>query len=390
MKTHRVLLAGGGTGGHVYPLIAVADALRSLRDDVEPVFVGTERGMEVQAVPAKGYELLLMPVLPLRGAGPLGALRGVARALSLLPSGRRLLKRTGACAVLSIGGYAAGPVSLAAWWAGVPLALLEPNAVAGLANRLTAPFVRRAYTAFPEPERHFRGDRVRRFGVPLRPGFAPSGMPERRGPLRVLVLGGSQGAAALNQCVPAALARLGERVEVVHQCGRAHEAAVREEYRRHGALPRVSVVPFLDDMPAALRAAELVIGRAGASAVSEVAAVGRPSLLIPYPHAAGQHQLENARSLERAGGAITLDQAALTPERLAAEVEGLLRAPERLGQLGERARAFGRPDAALDVARDLLALAGLGVPAEARPGGAASSGASGAVTRARLAEGGLC
>ena len=356
MTEPSILLAGGGTGGHVFPMVAVADALRELYPALRLVFVGTARGLEARIVPERGYELELMEVAPLRGAGLSGFVRGVARAAGALPEARALVRRLRPGAVLSIGGYAAGPVSLAARLLGVPLALMEPNAVIGLSNRLIAPLVQRAYTAFPESERQFRTGVVLRSGVPIRAGFVPRPY-TRSGPkLRVLVLGGSQGARALNEAVPEALARASCPIEVTHQCGRAHEDAVALRYRDAAGLQGVAVVPFIDDMPAAVASADLVISRSGASAVSEICAVGRPSLLVPYPYAAGDHQRRNAESLAQAGAAVCIPSANATPERLAALIDELGAAPERLEQMAEAAAGLGRPHAARTIARDLLGL----------------------------------
>ncbi len=354
-----ILFAGGGTGGHVFPMIAVADALGAIAPGVRLVFVGTSRGLEKRVVPERGYELELMDVLPIRGGGMSGAVRGVGRAAALVGKGRALIKRYAPAAVFSIGGYAAGPVSLAARFGKVPLALMEPNAVIGLANRLVAPFVQRAYTAFEEPEGHFRSGVVLRSGVPIRAGFEPRDYTRRLGALRVLVLGGSQGAKSLNEAVPHALANAATAVRVVHQCGPAHGPAVEELYAALGAQGRAEVVPFIDDMPSAIAGADLVVGRAGASAVSEICAVGRPSVLVPYPYAAGDHQLRNAEALERAGAALCVPSAEATPERLASEIDRLAAAGDVLEKMAEAARAFGRPHAAATIARDLLALAGL-------------------------------
>jgi len=196
-----IVLAGGGTGGHVFPMVAVADALRS-EADVRVVYVGTARGIESRVVPARGDELELLDVLPIKGRGPMGALRGVARAVGTLPRARALVKRLAPCAVLAVGGYASGPFGLAAWLGRVPLAVLEPNSTLGLTNRWLLPFARRAYVAFAETE-HKVGARVaRRTGVPLRKGaFYPTPYVASAG-LRVLVLGGSQGAKALNEVLP--------------------------------------------------------------------------------------------------------------------------------------------------------------------------------------------
>src|SRR3954469_7350032 len=215
--TATLIFAGGGTGGHVYPMIAVADAVREIAPQLRLVFVGTERGMETRVVPERGYQLELMRVLPIRGGGVLGAARGIARAAGSVPQARALLKRLAPSAVFSIGGYAAGPVSLAARSLGIPVALMEPNSVIGLANRLIAPLVQRAYTAFPESERHFKQSVVLRAGVPIRAGFAHAPYNPHLSALRILVLGGSLGAKSLNEAVPHALAQASPNVVVVHQ-----------------------------------------------------------------------------------------------------------------------------------------------------------------------------
>ena len=378
MNGETILMAGGGTGGHVFPMIAVADAVRVLAPSVRLVFVGTERGLETKIVPERGYELELVSVLPIRGGGPRGALRGIARAAASLPQARALVKRYAPRAVFSIGGYAAGPVSLAARVAGVPLALMEPNAVMGLANRLVAPIVQRAYTAFPESERHFAAKAVLRSGVPIRSGFSPRPLPARQGPLRVLVLGGSQGAKGINERVPKALATARVPIVVTHQTGASHVDGVERAYRELGAGDRARVVPFIDEVPDALAGSHLVIGRAGASAVSEICAVGRPSILVPFPYASGDHQLRNAESLAADGAAVCLAEADAAPERLAAEIDRLA-APGELESMASRARARGRPEAAATIARDLLVLAGLRASDEvaARASGSPSNPAEG-------------
>jgi UDP-N-acetylglucosamine--N-acetylmuramyl-(pentapeptide) pyrophosphoryl-undecaprenol N-acetylglucosamine transferase len=354
-----LVFAGGGTGGHVFPMIAVANAVKTLAPDVRLVFVGTARGMEVRVVPMQGFELELLDVLPLRGGGVGGFVRGAVRAFGALGAARALVKTLRPAAVLSVGGYAAGPVSLAAWAQGVPLALLEPNSVMGLANRLVAPLVQRAYTAFEETERHFRRGRVLRAGVPLRSGFAPQPYSPPMTSLRVLVLGGSQGARALNDVVPRAVAKFGSRLSVVHQAGPNNAAEVQGLYAELGLEARVEA--FIDDMPTALARADLVIGRAGAGAVSEICAVGRPSILVPYPFAAGDHQRHNADALVNQGAAIRVKDKLATPETVAKAIGALLSDRSLLARMAAAARSVGRPDAARAVALDLLELAGLRV-----------------------------
>jgi UDP-N-acetylglucosamine--N-acetylmuramyl-(pentapeptide) pyrophosphoryl-undecaprenol N-acetylglucosamine transferase len=349
-----VLLAGGGTGGHVFPMVAVADALKAVSPEMRLVFVGTDRGLEMRVVPQQGYALELMRVLPIRGGGMAGAARGVWYATRAVTDALGLLGRLAPEVVVSFGGYASGPVSLAARALSIPLALLEPNAVLGFCNRVLAPMVQRAYTAFVEVEPFFPPARVLRTGVPLRQGFTPQPYQRRGGPLRILVLGGSQGAKSLNEAVPDALARVGLKTDVVHQCGERWTDEVRERYRSVRLSSRVRVVPFIDDMPSALGSADLVIARSGASAVSEICAVGRPSVLIPYPFAAGNHQRHNALALQRAGAAQLVESAGLQPARLASLIEGLVARPHARVEMADAARRLGRPRAAEAIAKDLL------------------------------------
>lgn len=354
-----IVLAGGGTGGHVFPMIAVADALRA-QADVRVVYVGTARGIEAKAVPERGDELELLDVAPIKGGGVSGALRGVGKAALVLPRARALVKRLGARAVLSVGGYAAGPVALAAKTTGAKVALLEPNGVLGLTNRWLRPFVRRAYVAFPEVERQFDREVVRRTGVPLRRAFAPSPYVAAPDRFRILVLGGSQGAVALNETVPAAIARAAAELPhltVVHQCGRARDAKLAAKYAELGLGDRARAVPFIDDVAAALAEADLVIGRAGASSLAELCAVGRASILVPFPFAADDHQRKNAESLAAAGAALCLVQEHATAARITDEIVALGRDPARRTAMADAARARGVPDAASRVANDLLELA---------------------------------
>jgi UDP-N-acetylglucosamine--N-acetylmuramyl-(pentapeptide) pyrophosphoryl-undecaprenol N-acetylglucosamine transferase len=366
--TRSVILAGGGTGGHVFPLLAVAEALTKLDPEIRPVFVGTPRGMETRLVPERGFELRLLDVLPMRGAGPSGFLRGAWRAARTLPDSLRLLRSLGALGVLSVGGYAAGPISLAAWMDGLPVALLEPNSVIGLSNRLIAPLALRAYTAFELTEAVFPPSVVRPLGVPIRHAFEPSPYQPLPSNPRVLVLGGSQGALSLNRTLPRALAEVQKALpglRVVHQAGALHVEMVTEAYAEAGPA-LANVISFIDDMPAAIAAADLVIGRSGASAVSEIAAVGRPSLLLPYPFASGNHQLYNARALETVGAAVCLPSD--TPQAdLEREIIGLLAHPRRLLAMAGAARSFGRPQAALHVAQDFLDLLADGSAVAAQP-----------------------
>ncbi len=353
----RVLIAGGGTGGHVFPMIAVAEALRVEARDVEITFVGTGRGIETSAVPRELGRLELLDVLPLRGRGLAGLVRGALRALAILPRARELVRTVGPDVVFSVGGYAAGPVTLAAWSLGIPVTMLEPNAVLGFTNKLLAPFVRRAYLGFPETRGLFAAERAMWTGVPLRKRFSPAPRDaEER--VVVLVMGGSQGAQKLNQDVPRALATLGDRsLSIVHQTGRDKFAEVVALYRELGLEDRARVVPFIDDVATELAASDVVVERSGAGSLAELCAVGRAAVLVPYPFAADDHQRHNAESLARDGAAVSVRQAEATVERLSREIGALVGDAALRCAMAERARGRGKPDAAMAVARDLLALA---------------------------------
>jgi UDP-N-acetylglucosamine--N-acetylmuramyl-(pentapeptide) pyrophosphoryl-undecaprenol N-acetylglucosamine transferase len=352
----RIILAGGGTGGHVFPLVAVANALAELKPDCRVLFVGTRRGMEASVVPALGRPIVFLDIRPIRGMGVYGALRGAARAMAVMPDSLALIDRERPHLVLSVGGYAAGPVTLAAWMRGIPTALLEPNSAMGLANVCVAQIVDRAYTAFAEVERAFSPQRVYRTGVPLRAGFAATPVITHEGPMRILVLGGSQGAAALNELVPKVIRDMAEPVEVVHQCGGKHADKVRDAYADH-ASGRVRIEAFIENMPAAIAWADLVISRSGASAVSEICAIGRPSILIPFPFAAGAHQLKNARALESIGAAICIESDKANHQSLTECIRRLQQNRESLQRMSRAACDWGRPDAARAIALDVIALA---------------------------------
>ncbi len=356
-----VLIAGGGTGGHVFPMIAVGQAVQAAAPTAEVFYVGTARGIEARAVPDAGGDLELVDVAPLRGGGVGGFARGVVQAFRGLAASRRLIARRRPDVVFSVGGYAGGPIALAARMAGVPVAILEPNAVLGLTNRLLAPIASRAYTAFGDLHERFRGDVGLKTGVPLRRTIAPSPYEPSVGRFSVLVLGGSQGAKALNERVPDAFAKIVAAVpeaRIVHQAGRGRGDDTRAAYERAGVPHDAArVVEFIDDVGAELRAADVVVQRCGASSLAELCATGRASVLVPFPFAADQHQLRNARSLERAGAAIALTQDEATPVALAGALVDLARDPGRRVRMARAALEVATPDAARAVAEDLLHLA---------------------------------
>jgi UDP-N-acetylglucosamine--N-acetylmuramyl-(pentapeptide) pyrophosphoryl-undecaprenol N-acetylglucosamine transferase len=349
----RIVIAGGGTGGHVFPGLAIATQLEKLAD-VEVIFVGSPRGLEKDLVPVRGYALELLDVEPIKGGGIKRAFRGALVAARATWRARSLVNELKPAVVVSVGGYAAGPMALASAASGVPLAIVEPNGVLGLANRILSPVAKRAYVAWPDV---MRSKIVRPLGVPLRDGFEAS--PYRAGSsARVLVMGGSQGARAINDAMPEAIAAVKKRVphvEVLHQSGRGQDEAVRAAYEALGV--RADVRAFLDDVPGELARADVVVARSGAGAVAEIAAIGRAAIFVPFPFAADDHQRANAESLSKSNAAVCIIQREATPAKLAREIGALLEDAARREAMANAARRMGRPHAARDIAEDLLHLA---------------------------------
>jgi UDP-N-acetylglucosamine--N-acetylmuramyl-(pentapeptide) pyrophosphoryl-undecaprenol N-acetylglucosamine transferase len=358
MSGRPVLIMAGGTGGHVFPALAVARVLR--QQDVPVLWLGTRSGLEAQIVPAAGLPIAWLSVSGLRGKGwaawmmaPLRLGRAVVQAFAVL---RRERPRV----VLGLGGFVAGPGGLVAALLRLPLVIHEQNAVAGLTNRLLAPLSTRVLEGFPRTFAERR--RPICTGNPVRSEIAQVPPPERRlpgreGPLRLLVLGGSLGAAALNAVVPAALAAMapGDRPQVRHQAGSRNLEAAKAQYR--AAKVEGRVLAFIDDMAEAYAWADLVICRAGALTVAELAAAGAGSILVPYPHAVDDHQTANARFLGAAGAAILVPQSDLSAARLAATLGALGADRARLVSMARAARALARPAAAEEVAGHCLDVA---------------------------------
>jgi UDP-N-acetylglucosamine--N-acetylmuramyl-(pentapeptide) pyrophosphoryl-undecaprenol N-acetylglucosamine transferase len=352
----RVLMAAGGTGGHIFPALSVAQELRARHAGEAhggPVieFLGTGRGLEARVVPGAGFRLRTISGAGLKGIG------GVKRLANMLVLPKSAYETAAALrefqpdVVVGVGGYLAGPVMLEAALKDIPTLLIEPNAVPGFTNRVLAPLVRLAAVGFEDAAR-FYGSKARVTGHPIRKAFFSVPPKTHAAPLMVLVVGGSQGSKGINQCLPEAMALLPrEMVKVVHQTGERDYNAVEGAYRDRGIAAEVSA--FIEDVPGALARADLVVARSGASTVAEIAAAGKASVFIPFPYATDQHQLHNARALERAGAARVIEERDLTPQRLADEIRALLGSLDRLAAMECAARAFSRPQAAERIA-DLI------------------------------------
>jgi len=353
----KILIAGGGTGGHIIPALAVARELRD-RHGAEVLLVGTARGLESRLVPEAGFPLHLIDVGPLKSVSLATRLRTLSRLPASIFECKRLVREFHPGAVLGVGGYASGPAMLAALWLKIPTMIYEPNAMPGLANRLVGKRVARAAINFPAATRWFRNAEVT--GVPVRPEFFS--LPAPTGPPHLLIFGGSLGARIFNinvpKLIPALLCSV-PGLTLLHQCGERNAAATTEAYQSSGAdASRWQVRPFLSDMAAEFARAHLILSRSGATTVAEEAAAGKPALLVPFAAATDDHQRRNAEAMVQAGAAVMLEENDLEiPERLLAALTGLLNDPSRRSAMAAAARTQAHEGAAARIANRLAELA---------------------------------
>ncbi|HEX2657565.1 MAG TPA: undecaprenyldiphospho-muramoylpentapeptide beta-N-acetylglucosaminyltransferase [Polyangia bacterium] len=358
----RVLIAGGGTGGHLFPGIAIAEEVMA-RPGGAVLFVGTARGLETKLVPAAGFPLELLDVSGLNRVGAGKMLKGLLRLPKAFFASRAVLRRFKPDLVLGVGGYASGPLVLAAALSGYPTAIQEQNSRPGFTNRVLGVFARRVFVAFDDARGFFGAAKTRLLGNPVRRTFTDGVTTAAASSGYVLILGGSQGARAVNDLVADAAAGLGKQGQlphVVHQTGAGDEARTRARYKDLGldvdGGAAVTIRPFIDDMPAVLAGAALVVGRAGALTLAELAMTGRPAILIPLPTAADDHQTSNAAEFERAGAAVVASQASTTPESLAQLIAALMNDPARRAAMSKAMAALGRPAATRDIVDELATL----------------------------------
>jgi UDP-N-acetylglucosamine--N-acetylmuramyl-(pentapeptide) pyrophosphoryl-undecaprenol N-acetylglucosamine transferase len=341
MQPRRFLMAAGGTGGHVIPGLAVARELRQRGHHA--TFVGTRRGMESKLVPAEGFELKLIHIGGLNRVGFARTLITLAQ----LPFATLGCLRDHADAVFSMGGYVAGPPVVAALFRGAPVVVMEPNAVPGFTNRAIGRFVSRAVISFEETARYFPAGRTRATGLPVREEFFRIAPKARSATLNVLITGGSLGSRTLNQAARQSwplFRKSGLSIRIVHQTGASAFEPLREQFAQAGL--DGEVVPFIANMPDAFAAADLIVCRSGAGTVSELAAAGRPAILVPFPFAADDHQARNAEAMERGGAAWLVRDAEMTGEKLFEAVTALAAAESALEGMAAAARQFAKPGAA--------------------------------------------
>jgi len=352
----RAILAGGGTGGHVIPALAIAQQLQ--KDyAAEVLFIGTARGIENRLVPAAGFDLRLVQVGALNRVSLTTRLKTIFDLPRAVWDSSRILSQFRPDIVIGVGGYASGPAMLAAILRRIPTLVFEPNFVPGFANRLVAPLVSGAAVHFAETGRYFRHCEVT--GVPVREAFFQFSEEHPDHTKTLLVFGGSQGAHAINQVVMDSVPSLRQRVpgiHIVHQTGERDYNDAQAAYAKLGDL--VEAHRFIDDMPGAFARADLLVCRSGASTVAEVTAAGKPAVFVPFPRAADDHQKRNAEALERAGAAVMLEESKLTSESLVDAISKLFTDPSRLEKMGDAARKLSHPNAARDIAAIAARLAG--------------------------------
>ncbi|MDC0709585.1 undecaprenyldiphospho-muramoylpentapeptide beta-N-acetylglucosaminyltransferase [Stigmatella sp. ncwal1] len=349
----KVLIAGGGTGGHLFPGIALAEEVVTRHHANEVVFVGTERGLEARVVPQAGFPLELIQAQGLKGKGLFQLIKGLLALPMALIASFRILNRHKPDVVVGVGGYASGPVVLAAWMLGIPTAVQEQNALPGLTNKVLGKFVKVVFTAFEEARRFFPEGKVQLVGNPIRrklmDNYLRSHVAHEH--FTVLVFGGSLGARGLNQRMVDALDLLGDlkdQIRFVHQTGKNDLEMVRKGYADRGF--QAEVVEFIEDMSAAYARADLVVCRAGATTLAELTVCKKASILVPFPFATDDHQAVNARALVEAGAAVMFREAELTGQTLAAEIRLLKNEPMRLKQMEKKAGLLGRPEASKELA----------------------------------------
>lgn len=359
-QTKHVVIAGGGTGGHLFPGVAVVEALaEQMGQDVRFSFVGSERGIEARKVPELGYELHTIDVAPLKAGGVAGLMRGLAKLPGAGLKTLGLVRKLKPDLVIAVGGYAAGPFTMSAAVSGVPTVLMEQNAVPGMTNKALGKVVKKAYVSFESTCQYFDGPECVFVGNPVRSSigdkrsFAYAAPAENR-PFNILVIGGSGGAGSLNAGVPSALrglpADLQERVRITHQAGRGRT----DEVDYHDFTGDFAVVEFIDDMAAAYGDLDLLICRAGMSTIAEVTVMGLPALYVPLSLGDG-HQADNAREIVEAGGGMMVTDGEIAGERATRLIAGVMQNPQSLANLAARSKQLGHPDAAAAVAADLRA-----------------------------------
>jgi UDP-N-acetylglucosamine--N-acetylmuramyl-(pentapeptide) pyrophosphoryl-undecaprenol N-acetylglucosamine transferase len=357
----KVVIAGGGTGGHLFPGIALAEEFTRRNEGWEIIFIGTGRGLEKRILPRWGFELITIPAAPLKGRSWWGKAAGLFALFLGVGWSLALLRRISPCLVIGLGGYSAGAVVLAAYLLGIKRVIQEQNVYAGFTNRMASKFSQRVFLSWAEGARFFPAAKARVTGNPLRRVVLEGRGKKRQGQgFTLLILGGSQGAATINRAMIEALPLLTEikkDLSIIHQTGAADYRWVKEGYEKEGL--QASIHPFIDEMAPCYREAHLAICRAGAATITELCAWGRASIMIPYPFAADDHQRKNAQVLVKQGAGRMILDAELSGKRLSAEILFLYRDRQALHKMEKQAVVLGRPDAAAQIVDECYRLLGM-------------------------------
>ncbi len=355
----RIVIAGGGTGGHIFPGIAIAEELKRRNTSVEIVFIGSPRGLDRQILPSYGFRLEAIEVEPIRKRSGRNRINAILKAWRATLVARRLLKRIAPAGVIGTGGYSSGPVVMAARLLGIKTAILEQNALPGLTNRILARFVDRIYTGFEETARYMPSHKIVFTGNPVRRDILDARKEpfKTNGRFSLLVFGGSQGAKVVNTAFLDSLEYITDilpYIQIIHQTGREGYSEVKQAYERKGL--KVELYPFIENMADVYRRADLIICRAGAMSVAELTVLGIPSILIPYPFSADRHQEYNARALVERGGAVMLRQEELTGNSLAERIKRFFEKREELERMKKNLASMARPGATALIVDDYLKL----------------------------------
>ncbi|MGZ3608186.1 MAG: undecaprenyldiphospho-muramoylpentapeptide beta-N-acetylglucosaminyltransferase [Syntrophales bacterium] len=358
----KVIIAGGGTGGHLFPGIAIAEEFLRRDQASSILFIGTKKGLEQRVLGSTGFNLHTLDVEGIKGRGItkiLGALLKIPR--SLIES-YRLIRAFCPDIVIGVGGYASGPAVMAAYFMGVKTAIAEQNALPGITNKILGRFVDRIFVTFPETRKWFPEKKIMVSGNPVRAAFL-AGIREaekRAGKFTLLIFGGSQGARGINTAVLDSLSYLTEikdNLKIIHQTGSADVDSLAAHYRSHGI--DAEVLPFITDMARAFKSADLIICRAGATSIAEITASGKAAILIPFPHAANDHQRKNAETMIKAGAAVTIRERDISGQILAETIEKFYRHPDLIKEMEARSASLGNVRAAADIVDACLGLINL-------------------------------
>lgn len=354
----RIIIAGGGTGGHIYPAISIADEIRRRNPDNEILFICTKNGFGSEKILNEGYKLEYISSSGIVGKGLMDSILGTTSAIKGVFDSHRIINKFEPNVVIGVGGYVSGPVVIATALHFIPAVICEQNSIPGLTNRILSIFAKRVFATFDESKKYFPKVKTRVLGNPIRNQIlAVKKTGKTKDGLVVLIFGGSQGAHKLNISVPKAFGVLGRQdINIIHQTGNHDIQDVKKTYEWYGI--GAEVFPFIEDMASVYNDADLVIGRAGAGTIAEITALGKPSILIPYPFSAYNHQFENAKVLERAGAAIVIEDKDAFPERIVEALSKLL-TKDKLNEMRIQAKRLGKPQAAKNIVDEIYKFTGI-------------------------------